>query len=151
LAPAQQMPGELVESVEVLEDARLLDDENLGARAEERIELGGLKLGKALPLPGDWRRRQCFRGCWSGRVLTLTWCFSPRHRNTTRRVPMNKRHRIAVIAGDGIGKEVMPEGLRVLEAAGRRHGIAFQWDELPWSCDYYAKHGRMMPEDWFEQ
>ena len=60
-------------------------------------------------------------------------------------------HRIAVIAGDGIGKEVMPEGIRVLEAAGKKFGIAFQWDELPWSCDYYAKHGRMMPEDWFEQ
>jgi tartrate dehydrogenase/decarboxylase/D-malate dehydrogenase len=64
---------------------------------------------------------------------------------------MEKRHRIAVIPGDGIGKEVMPEGLRVLEAAARVHGIAFEWDELPWSCDYYAKHGRMMPEDWFER
>ena len=64
---------------------------------------------------------------------------------------MNKRHRIAVIPGDGIGKEVMPEGLRVLETVGRAHGIEFQWDELPWSCDYYVKHGRMMPEDWFER
>ncbi|HTS21786.1 MAG TPA: tartrate dehydrogenase [Casimicrobiaceae bacterium] len=64
---------------------------------------------------------------------------------------MSKRYRIAVIPGDGIGKEVVPEGLRVLEAAGRRFGIEFQWDELPWSCDYYAKHGRMMPEDWFER
>ena len=64
---------------------------------------------------------------------------------------MEKRHRVAVIPGDGIGKEVMPEGLRVLEAAGRAHGVAFEWDELPWSCDYYAKHGRMMPEDWFER
>jgi tartrate dehydrogenase/decarboxylase/D-malate dehydrogenase len=60
-------------------------------------------------------------------------------------------HKIAVIAGDGIGKEVMPEGIRVLEAAGRKFGISFRWDELPWSCDYYAKHGRMMPEDWFAQ
>jgi tartrate dehydrogenase/decarboxylase/D-malate dehydrogenase len=64
---------------------------------------------------------------------------------------MSKRHRIAVIPGDGIGKEVVPEGMRVLEAAARRFGIAFDWDELPWSCDYYAKHGRMMPEDWFER
>jgi len=64
---------------------------------------------------------------------------------------MDKRHRIAVIPGDGIGKETVPEGLRVLEAAGRRFGIAFDWDELPWSCDYYARHGRMMPEDWFER
>jgi tartrate dehydrogenase/decarboxylase/D-malate dehydrogenase len=60
-------------------------------------------------------------------------------------------HRIAVIAGDGIGKEVMPEGIRALEAVGKKFGIGFRWDELPWSCDYYAKHGRMMPEDWFEQ
>jgi len=64
---------------------------------------------------------------------------------------MQKRYRIAVIPGDGIGKEVVPEGLRVLETAGRRFDIAFDWDELPWSCDYYAKHGRMMPEDWFER
>jgi len=64
---------------------------------------------------------------------------------------MAKAHRIAVIPGDGIGKEVVPEGIRALEAAGKKFGIAFQWDELPWSCDYYVKHGRMMPEDWFEQ
>ena len=64
---------------------------------------------------------------------------------------MEKRYRIAVIPGDGIGKKVVPEGLRALEAAGRRFGFAFEWDELPWSCDYYAKHGRMMPEDWFER
>ena len=61
------------------------------------------------------------------------------------------RHRIAVIPGDGIGKETVPEGLRALEAAGRRFGIAFEWREFDWSCDYYLKHGRMMPEDWFEQ
>jgi tartrate dehydrogenase/decarboxylase/D-malate dehydrogenase len=58
-----------------------------------------------------------------------------------------KKHRIAVIPGDGIGKEVMPEGIRVLEAAGRKHGIELQWDELPWSCEWYQQHGRMMPED----
>jgi tartrate dehydrogenase/decarboxylase / D-malate dehydrogenase len=61
------------------------------------------------------------------------------------------KHKIAVIAGDGIGKEVVPEGIRVLEAAGRKFGIEFQWDELPWSCDYYVKHGRMMPEDGVDQ
>jgi tartrate dehydrogenase/decarboxylase/D-malate dehydrogenase len=55
--------------------------------------------------------------------------------------------RIAVIAGDGIGKEVVPEGIRVLDAVGGRHGIRFQWDELPWSCETYARTGRMMPED----
>ena len=58
-----------------------------------------------------------------------------------------KRFRIAVVAGDGIGTEVVPEGIRVLEAAGRKYGFEFQWDEKPWSCEHYAKHGRMMPED----
>jgi len=57
------------------------------------------------------------------------------------------KYKIAVIAGDGIGKEVVPEGIRVLEAAGSKFDIQFQWDELPWSCEYYLKHGRMMPED----
>ena len=60
-------------------------------------------------------------------------------------------HRIAVVAGDGIGKEVVPEGQRVLEAAGRKFGFTIKWDEKPWSCDYYAKHGRMMPEDGLAQ
>ena len=60
-------------------------------------------------------------------------------------------HRIAVIPGDGIGKEVVPEGLRALEAAGRRFGIDFAFTHYDWNCDYFAKHGRMMPEDWYEQ
>ncbi len=59
-------------------------------------------------------------------------------------------HRIAVIPGDGIGKEVVPEGLRVLDAVSRRFGIALEWSHFDWNCDYYAKHGRMMPDDWFE-
>jgi tartrate dehydrogenase/decarboxylase/D-malate dehydrogenase len=59
-------------------------------------------------------------------------------------------HRIAVIPGDGIGKEVVPEGIRVLDAVGSRYGIRFQWDELPWSCETYARTGRMMPEDGLE-
>ena len=62
-----------------------------------------------------------------------------------------KTHKIAVVAGDGIGKEVVPEGMRVLEAAGRKFGIAFTWDEKPWSCDLYMKTGRMMPEDGLAQ
>ena len=60
-------------------------------------------------------------------------------------------HRIAVIPGDGIGKEVVPEGLRALETVASRFGIEFAWSEFDWSCDYYAKHGRMMPEDWSSQ
>jgi len=59
--------------------------------------------------------------------------------------------KIAVIPGDGIGKEVMPEGLRILEAAGKKHRINFQWTEFDWSCETYLKTGRMMPEDGIEQ
>jgi tartrate dehydrogenase/decarboxylase / D-malate dehydrogenase len=59
-------------------------------------------------------------------------------------------HRIAVIAGDGIGKETVPEGQRVLEAAGRRFGIDWRFESFDWNCEYYARHGRMMPEDWFD-
>jgi tartrate dehydrogenase/decarboxylase/D-malate dehydrogenase len=58
---------------------------------------------------------------------------------------------IAVVAGDGIGKEVVPEGMRVLEAAGRRFGFALRWRELDWSCERYAKLGAMMPADGLEQ
>ena len=61
------------------------------------------------------------------------------------------KHKIAVIAGDGIGKEVMPEGLRVMDAAARRFGVDFGFDVFDWSCDYYLKHGMMMPEDWKER
>ena len=60
--------------------------------------------------------------------------------------------RIAVIEGDGIGKEVVPEGLRVLEAAASRFKIDMQFDTFDFaSCDYYARHGTMMPEDWKAQ
>jgi len=61
------------------------------------------------------------------------------------------RHRIAVIPGDGIGKEVVPEGQRVLEAAARRFGFELTWTEFDWSCERYAKSGRMMPEDGLAQ
>ena len=60
-------------------------------------------------------------------------------------------HRIAVIPGDGIGKEVVPEGMRVLEAAGRRFGFELEWTTFDWSCERYAKIGSMMPEDGLEQ
>jgi tartrate dehydrogenase/decarboxylase/D-malate dehydrogenase len=57
--------------------------------------------------------------------------------------------RIAVIEGDGIGREVVPEGLRVLEAAARRHDIPLAFDRFDFaSCDYYERHGTMLPEDW---
>jgi len=65
---------------------------------------------------------------------------------------MTPTFRIAAIPGDGIGKEVMPEGLRVLNAAAERFGFALDVREIEWaSCDWYAQHGRMMPEDWKEQ
>ena len=58
---------------------------------------------------------------------------------------MSKK-RIAVIPGDGIGKEVMPEGVRVMEAAATRFGIDLHFDHYDFSSwDYYEKHGRMMP------
>jgi tartrate dehydrogenase/decarboxylase/D-malate dehydrogenase len=59
----------------------------------------------------------------------------------------SRTHRIAVIAGDGIGHEVMPEGIKVLDRAASLYGLSFQWDELDWSCEHYARTGRMMPED----
>jgi tartrate dehydrogenase/decarboxylase / D-malate dehydrogenase len=63
-----------------------------------------------------------------------------------------KTYRIAVIPGDGIGREVMPEGLRVLEAVSRRFDIALEFQHIEWaSCDYYAKTGQMMPDDWKDQ
>jgi tartrate dehydrogenase/decarboxylase/D-malate dehydrogenase len=61
------------------------------------------------------------------------------------------KHRIAAIPGDGIGKEVVPEGIRVLDAAGRKFDIQFEWTTYDWSCERYTKTGRMMPEDGLEQ
>jgi tartrate dehydrogenase/decarboxylase/D-malate dehydrogenase len=60
-------------------------------------------------------------------------------------------YRIAVIAGDGIGKEVLPEAMRACEAAGKAHRFGLAWAEFPWSCETYLKTGRMMPEDGLEQ
>ncbi|HKX79713.1 MAG TPA: tartrate dehydrogenase [Novosphingobium sp.] len=61
----------------------------------------------------------------------------------------SRHYQIAVIPGDGIGKEVMPEGIRALEAAAGKFGFTLdlQWHDFA-SCDYYAAHGAMMPEDW---
>src|SRR5438445_4271816 len=58
---------------------------------------------------------------------------------------------IAVIAGDGIGKEVVPEGIRVLEAAGQRFGFRLNWNSFDWSCETYVKTGKMMPADGLQQ
>jgi len=65
---------------------------------------------------------------------------------------MTPAFRIAIIAGDGIGKEVMPEGIRVIQAAAARFGFTLECRTIAWaSCDYYAEHGQMMPDDWKEQ
>ena len=65
---------------------------------------------------------------------------------------MTPAFRIAAIPGDGIGKEVMPEGLRVLNVAAERFGFALDVLDMEWaSCDWYARHGQMMPDDWKEQ
>ncbi len=65
---------------------------------------------------------------------------------------MARKHRIAVIAGDGIGTEVMPEGLLVLDAAARKFGIDLQFDHFDFSSwNYFEKHGQMLPDDWKEQ
>jgi tartrate dehydrogenase/decarboxylase / D-malate dehydrogenase len=62
-----------------------------------------------------------------------------------------KTFHIAVIPGDGIGKEVVPEGIRVLEAAGERFGFRFNWHNFDWSCETYVKTGKMMPDDGLQQ
>jgi tartrate dehydrogenase/decarboxylase/D-malate dehydrogenase len=64
----------------------------------------------------------------------------------------NRIYKIAVIPGDGIGREVVPEGVRVLEAAAKQFGFRLQLDEFDFaSCDYYLEHNKMVPDDWKEQ
>ena len=61
-------------------------------------------------------------------------------------------HRIAVIPGDGIGKETVPEGIRVLDAAARKFGFELQFDHFDFSSwHYFEKHGKMLPIDWKDQ
>ena len=66
-------------------------------------------------------------------------------------ISSSKKYKIAVIPGDGIGKEVVPEGISVIEAAGRRFGFSTSWKFFDWSCETYLKTGRMMPEDGIAQ
>ena len=61
------------------------------------------------------------------------------------------QHRIAVIEGDGIGREVIPEGIRVMDAAASRFGFELQWSHFDWSCETFHQTGRMMPEDGTDQ
>lgn len=67
-------------------------------------------------------------------------------------MPTNRSYSIAAIPGDGIGNEVVPEGLRVLEAAAKKFRFELKTDEYDFaSCDYYLKHRQMMPDDWQAQ
>jgi tartrate dehydrogenase/decarboxylase/D-malate dehydrogenase len=61
------------------------------------------------------------------------------------------KYRIAVIPGDGIGNEVVPAGIEVLEKVGGKLGVEFQWDQFDWSCERYHNVGSMMPEDGLDQ
>ncbi len=63
-----------------------------------------------------------------------------------------KIHRIAVIPGDGIGKEVVPEGIRVMNAAAEKFNIPLQWTWFDYaSAEYWQQHGKMLPDDWFAE
>ncbi len=62
-----------------------------------------------------------------------------------------KNYRIAVIAGDGIGKEVIPAGIDVLKLAAEQGGFRCEFTQVPWGCDYYLEHGRMMDADGVDQ
>ncbi|MCG8443074.1 MAG: isocitrate/isopropylmalate family dehydrogenase, partial [Caulobacterales bacterium] len=64
---------------------------------------------------------------------------------------MGAQYRIALIPGDGVGREVLPPAVAAVEAAGRRFGFAVSWTEFDWSCERYARDGAMMPVDGVEQ
>src|SRR5690349_13038061 len=89
------------------------------------------------------RRRECSASLQPG-VASQREGFS-------RAIRKIMTHTIAVIAGDGIGREVIPAGIAAIEAAARGTAASVAFTELPWGSDYYLKHGRMMPDDGFEQ
>ena len=63
-----------------------------------------------------------------------------------------KEYKIASIAGDGIGKEVVPEGIKILKEVAKKHQFKLSIEEYDFaSCDYYEKHGKMLPDDWQEK
>ncbi len=64
---------------------------------------------------------------------------------------MARKHRIAVIPGDGIGKETVPESLKVLDAAARRFGFELDLKHYDWSCETFKETGKMMPDDGLDQ
>src|SRR5215813_1743362 len=68
----------------------------------------------------------------------------------TERSMEDRRYKIAVVPGDGVGPEVIPHGKRILEVAGQQHRVHFDFLEYGWGASYYFKHGRMMPPDALE-
>jgi len=80
----------------------------------------------------------------AGYELKRYFCSTPDRAREEKTMPAAK---IAVIEGDGIGKEVVPEGVKVVKAAARLFGIDLAWDHLDWGCDHHARFGRMMPEN----
>ena len=62
-----------------------------------------------------------------------------------------KSYQIAIIAGDGIGKEVIPESIKVLEAIAAQCGFSFKFENYDYGCEYHIKHGKMMPDDGLDQ
>lgn len=65
---------------------------------------------------------------------------------------MTTTHRLAVIPGDGIGKEVVPEGLKVLDAAATAFGFAIDYEQFDYACaEYYTDTGAMLPDGWFDE
>src|SRR5574341_1052473 len=84
-------------------------------------------------------------GCGGRRVLGRTG--ASRKPKPKDNWPNMKTDKIAVRAGDGIGKEVIPAGMDVLTIAASQGGFKCEFTEFPWGCDYYLKHGRMLDPD----
>jgi tartrate dehydrogenase/decarboxylase / D-malate dehydrogenase len=116
-------------------------------------------------MPASWHNAGRFASCDFSRVSRLKlrrgagqlFCSRPFRRagasditaSLVEEPDVRKTYRIAVIPGDGIGKEVVPEGVRALEATAKRHGFDLKLDWFDFACvEYFEKHGRMMPQDW---
>src|SRR5262249_28961245 len=116
-----------------------------GSPPARRIDRSGAVSTSFTESSGSCRGRLLYR---SGQMPYPVARRSPANIEENR-MATNRVYRVAVIPGDGIGKEVMPEGVRVLEAAAKRYGFELRQDWFDFaSWDYYEKHQRMMPEDW---
>src|SRR6202023_1512444 len=114
---------------------------------------GAADFGKGSPanLMSDDELKEKFRQCaaWGGldveqtrTVIDLAWRIETLE-------DVDRKFRIAVIPGDGIGNEVVPEGLRVLDRLAATSGgtLAFEYESFPWGCEYYLRTGRMIDDD----